>query len=182
MASILVVDYDPTWPRAFEEIYSQIWPALSDLATRVEHVGSTAVPGLAAKPVIDIDVVASPEHITDAITRLEGLGYRHRGDLGIPGREAFGAPSGTPRRHLYLCLEGSVPLANHITLRDHLRRSPSDAAAYGDLKKRLAVEFASDIDGYIRGKTDFILLVLQKNGFDREALENIEQRNLGPTV
>ncbi len=180
MASVVVVDYDPAWPGLFDEIHARVWPAVADVANRMEHVGSTAVPGLAAKPVIDIDVVVPPELIDEAIDRLADLGYEQRGDLGISGREAFDAPSGLPRHHLYLCREGSLALANHITLRDHLRATLLDARAYGDLKKGLAVEFADDIDGYCRGKTEFVLRVLEEHGFGREALDEIERQNQGP--
>lgn len=179
MASVIVLDYDPAWPETFERLRARVWPAVSDVASRIEHVGSTAVPGLAAKPVIDIDIVAPPGHIPHAIARLEGLGYAHRGDLGIPAREAFRTPPGLPEHHLYLCPEGSAALANHLALRDHLRSSPADARAYGDLKRRLAAEFADDMDAYVRGKTSFILAVLRKSGFAREVLEDISRQHDG---
>jgi GrpB-like predicted nucleotidyltransferase (UPF0157 family) len=180
MTSVVVVDYDSAWPGVFEEIRARVWPAVSDLANRVEHVGSTAVPGLAAKPVIDIDVVAPPHVIRDTIARLEALGYEHEGDLGVPAREAFRAPPDFPRHHLYLCPEGSVALANHIALREHLRSSPSDARAYGDLKKRLAREFTDDRDGYGRGKTQFILRVLLESGLGRDLVDEISRQTQGP--
>ena len=107
MGNVLVVDYDTAWPQGFAELRAYIWPALSDVASAVEHVGSTAVPGLAAKPVIDIDVVVPASLVPDGIARLAKLGYKHRGDLGIPDREAFSTPSGSPRHHIYLCPEGS---------------------------------------------------------------------------
>ena len=169
MSSVVVVDYDPAWPRLFEEIRAHVWPALADVATRIEHVGSTSVPGLAAKPVIDIDIVVPPGRVSEGIVRLEKVGYEHEGDLGVAGREAFRAPSGSPRHHLYLCSEGSPALTNHLTFRDHLRTTPADAQACGDLKRRLAVAFADDRDGYGRGKTEFILRVLQKQGSMRGA-------------
>ena len=81
----------------------------------VEHVGSTAVPGLAAKPIIDMDVVvAAPDNLSEAIERLATLGYVHRGNLGIDDREAFDSPQGLPAHHLYLCLGESAALANHL--------------------------------------------------------------------
>lgn len=181
MARVVVVDYDPSWPGLFDEVRAHVWPAVADVASRVEHVGSTAVPGLAAKPVIDIDVIVPAGLVPEAIARLEGVGYEHEGDLGVTGREAFRAPSGLPRHHLYLCPEGSLALANHIAVRDYLRRAPSDAQAYGELKKRLAVEFADDRDGYGRGKTEFILRVLQETGFATESLSDIHRQNQGPT-
>jgi GrpB-like predicted nucleotidyltransferase (UPF0157 family) len=90
---IIVCDYDEQWPAVFEQIARPIREAAGELDADVEHVGSTAVGGLRAKPVIDIDVVdASPAHVSITIDRLSALGYRHEGDLGIPGREALMAP------------------------------------------------------------------------------------------
>ena len=102
MAKITVVDYDPTWPTAFEAVRARVWQVVGDIAIAVEHVGSTSVPGLPAKPVIDIDVVVpTGAAVTVAIERLSTLGYRHLADLGIEGREAFAGPNMPPRHHLY---------------------------------------------------------------------------------
>jgi GrpB-like predicted nucleotidyltransferase (UPF0157 family) len=76
---IVVVDYDPEWPRIFEILRAAIWRAVADIAISIEHVGSTAVPGLSAKPVIDIDVVVPEREISTGITRLTTLGYLHQG-------------------------------------------------------------------------------------------------------
>jgi GrpB-like predicted nucleotidyltransferase (UPF0157 family) len=93
--TVRVVDYDPSWPRTFEALKAAIWPAVGSVALGVEHVGSTAVPGLAAKPIIDLDViVATAGQVPLAIERLATLGYVHRGNLGIAGREAFESPRG----------------------------------------------------------------------------------------
>ena len=126
---VIVVPYDPAWPEEFEKIRAHIWPAIQGAAECVEHVGSTSVPGLAAKPVIDIDIVISDEHHFPAVkAALESLGYWHNGDQGIPGREAFKYdPAQKPelmRHHLYVCAADSVELQRHLTLRDHLRTHP----------------------------------------------------------
>src|SRR5579862_585811 len=85
-----IVDYDPSWPTLFETLRSRLLLVVGDIADSIEHVGSTAVPGLAAKPIIDIDVVVEADtDVSLAIERLAVLGYQHRGDLGIEGREAF---------------------------------------------------------------------------------------------
>jgi GrpB-like predicted nucleotidyltransferase (UPF0157 family) len=177
MPLIVVVDYDPAWPQMFETLRARIEPALADIALAIEHVGSTAVPGLAAKPIVDIDVVVSPEHVATAIERLAELGYGHKGDLGVPGREAFAYPPDTPRHHLYVCPVGNTALANHLTVRDCLREHPDAAREYADLKKRLATTFADDVDGYVEGKSAFILDVLQWSGFDAVVLQDIERIN-----
>lgn len=180
MSEVIVLDYDPGWPHVFEEIRSFVWTAVSDIATAIEHVGSTSVPGLAAKPVIDVDVVVAEGDVATGIRRLTGLGYEHRGDLGIPGREAFGRPSGSPKHHLYLCPSGSPALANHLAIRNYLRTNPRVASAYGELKRRLAREFPRDIDGYVDAKTSFLVGILRKVGFPEDTLADIERMNLRP--
>ncbi len=165
MRTVVVVDYDRLWPEAFERVRSTVWPVVSDLALSVEHVGSTAVPGLAAKPIIDVSVVVRAEtDVPTAIERLATLGYSHRGNLGIEGREALDSPDGFPVHNLYLCTLHGLGLANHLAVRDHLRLHPETATAYGELKKRLAEQFPHDIDAYIDGKTDFLLRILRVAG------------------
>lgn len=175
---VLVVDYDPAWPDVFESLRQNVWPVIRDVAASVEHVGSTAVPGLAAKPVIDMDViVASPDRVLEAIARLSVLGYVHQGNLGIEHREAFRSPEGLPAHHLYVCLEGSAALENHLALRDFLRRNSTAVADYGRLKKKLASRFPSDMDSYTAGKTDYILGMLRSAGIPESRLQAIRDAN-----
>ena len=158
---IQVMDYNPEWPGHFAEVRDKVWPCVRDIAIRIEHVGSTAVVGLAAKPIIDLDVVIPRRSdLPFVVARLGGLGYQHRGDLGILDREAFRAPENHPAHHLYVCSQDSLALRNHIVFRDHLRAHPADAAAYSMLKKQLAEVCGGDIDRYVEGKTDFILSIL----------------------
>lgn len=182
MNEIIVVDYDPKWPHLFETLRGRIWSAVADIAISIEHVGSTSVPGLAAKPVIDMDVVVAERDVALGIARLTSLGYCHRGDLGVPQREAFHARPGSPPHHLYLCPSTSSALANHLAVRNHLRANPSVAQAYGGLKKRLAVDFAHDIEGYVDGKTSFLLGILSETGFSEIELARIERINRRPTA
>jgi GrpB-like predicted nucleotidyltransferase (UPF0157 family) len=176
--AIRVIDYSPEWPEIFCRLRERIWPSVSDFALRMEHVGSTAVAGLAAKPVIDIDiVVGSREEIPLAVTRLAKLGYAHLGNFGIEDREAFETPPDAPAHNLYVCPGDSAALRNHIALRDYLRAQPSDAAAYGRLKKKLAREFPGDIDGYVAGKTEFILAMLAKCEFLPDGGDSIQKAN-----
>ncbi|GII97594.1 GrpB family protein [Sinosporangium siamense] len=156
-----VVDYDPQWPRVFEELSQPIADVLGPLALRIEHVGSTSVPGLAAKPIVDLDVViASREDLAAVIERLRGLGYEHRGDLGIPGREAFTIPAGLPAHHLYVCAADNAELARHLAFRDHLRAHPDTVEAYANLKRTLATRFPDDRVAYTDAKTTFVEGVL----------------------
>jgi len=176
---VLVIDYDPSWPDMFEALRRRVWAALQGVALSVEHVGSTAVPGLAAKPIIDMDVIlASSDNTSETIERLATLGYLHRGNLGIEGREAFDSPQGLPAHHLYVCLQGNTALANHLVLRDFLRGDSAAVAEYSRIKKELAARFPTDIERYIAGKTDFILTVLRNAGFPESALRAIRDANL----
>jgi GrpB-like predicted nucleotidyltransferase (UPF0157 family) len=160
--AILIADYDPEWPALFARLRSGIEPALEGIASRIEHVGSTAVPGLAAKPIIDLDVVVpSVTDVPLAIERLASLGYVHEGDLGIVGREALRAPAALPKHHLYVCVHGSAALANHLAVRDALRADPALAQEYGRLKRRLAREVGSDRARYVAGKTVFLRAILK---------------------
>jgi GrpB-like predicted nucleotidyltransferase (UPF0157 family) len=177
---IIVVDYDPSWPGEFERLKAAIWPALADVATSIQHVGSTAVKGLAAKPVIDLDVVAPAHQLATCIARLATLGYQHQGDCGVPQREAFRSPAGSVSHHLYLCPETSPALANHLAIRDYLRNDAAQARAYGDLKKRLAIEFSNDRAGYVEAKTAFLVAILHKSGLAAETLAEIERINRRP--
>jgi GrpB-like predicted nucleotidyltransferase (UPF0157 family) len=161
--TVIIVNYDPRWPDLFQELRAPVVTVLSDLVVSVEHVGSTAVPGLAAKPIIDMDaVVPSVADIPEAIRRLAILGYVHRGDLGITGREAFTSPAEKPRHHLYVCALASEELRRHRSFRDYLLTHPDDARAYGALKKTAALRFAEDRGAYNEAKTRFVEAVLQR--------------------
>jgi GrpB-like predicted nucleotidyltransferase (UPF0157 family) len=161
MVEVRVEPADPGWPRLFEELRDRASAALGDLVVRIEHVGSTSVPGLVAKAVIDLDVVIrSRAELPAAIERLAAVGYTHVGDLGITGREAFKRPDGTPRHNLYLCAADSVELARHVRFRDYLRSHPDTATEYAVLKRELAERHRLDIDAYCEAKTAFIEGVL----------------------
>jgi GrpB-like predicted nucleotidyltransferase (UPF0157 family) len=178
MSRVEVERYNPEWPRTFERIRTLVWPAVQHAALGLEHVGSTSVPGLRAKPVVDACiVVASRRDIPHVVKALANLGYHHRGDLGVPDREAFGHPPSLPRHHLYASHRDSLSLRNHLGLRDYLRVHPEAANEYGELKEELARRFADDIDGYIAGKTEFILAILRKIGFTNEELATIRSIN-----
>jgi GrpB-like predicted nucleotidyltransferase (UPF0157 family) len=118
MKRVHVVAYDPEWPQIFERIRSYVWPTVHDVAIDVEHIGSTSVPGLSAKPVIDACiVVATRRDVKACIDRLASIGYVHRGNLGVPEREAFRRPDKLPRHHLYLSQRDSLSLKNHLGFR-----------------------------------------------------------------
>ncbi len=175
---IKVVDYDPGWELAFASLSALIWPVVEGCALRIEHVGSTSVVGLAAKPIIDIDiVVADPGAREKVISALAAIGYIHRGNLGIEGWEAFRAPeSDLPLHNLYVCLENCIAFKNHIAVREFLRANPDSAHEYSALKKQLAAR-TNDIEVYVDGKTDFLIRILEKQGFATDELMEIDSAN-----
>ena len=179
--TVIVEDYDPAWPRDFEMLRQRIWPKVAGVALRIEHVGSTSVPGLAAKPIIDMTiVVASRNDVPKTIERLALLGYVHRGNLGIDDREAFDHPADLRRHNLYVCPAETIGIVNQIAVRDYLRAHPEAAARYGALKKQLAEQFPGDINSYVFGKTDFVLEILRRAGLTAEQINKIERDNRRP--
>lgn len=163
--SVEVVAWSPDWAEQFEEVAETLRAAVAHIpGARVEHVGSTSVPGLAAKPVLDIDVIVDREHVPAAVAALARVGYVHRGDLGVADREAFHAPDRSPHRHVYVCTAGSMNVRNHLAVRDVLRRREDLREAYADVKRRLADDPAMDIDVYLAGKSVVLQEVLRASG------------------
>ena len=160
-APIVITEYDPRWTQEFQTIRSRIAESLGPLASAIEHVGSTAVPGLAAKPIIDLDVLLrSDAYLVQAINILSSLGYRHQGDLGVSGREAFRSPPDDFPHHLYVCSPTSQEYQRHLVFRDYLRAHPGDVTAFANLKRALAVKFSADREAYTRAKSEFVEEIL----------------------
>jgi GrpB-like predicted nucleotidyltransferase (UPF0157 family) len=158
---VVIVDYDDAWPIEFDRLRARALGLLGDMNVSVEHIGSTAVPGCSAKPIVDLDVaVPSASHVPEAVRRLEVGGYVHQGDLGVEGREAFAPPAGEPRHHLYVVVAGNEAHLRHTRLRDHLRRHPDDVRAYGALKRELARRYRDDRARYTEAKSEFIARIV----------------------
>lgn len=166
---VIVLPYDPAWKDAFEEIKGEIESALGDLILGVEHVGSTSVEGLSAKPCIDVDVVIQDYSVfAEVVRRLEAIGYSHEGDLGIRDREAF-RYSDKPHlltHHLYVCPRDSRELHRHLTFRDFLRSHPEAAKQYSQVKERAAQLFPEDMDQYIAYKSPCIARLYEQCGLE----------------
>jgi GrpB-like predicted nucleotidyltransferase (UPF0157 family) len=159
----VVVPYDSQWPEQFAALQRRVDAALSTIAHQTIHVGSTAVPGLAAKPIIDLDVVVPDRSLlAPAITALEAAGWRHKGDLGIPGREAFEPVPGPAYHHLYLVLAGSPAHQDHVDLRDYLRAHPAERERYAALKRTLEPLLGTDRDAYVTGKAGLVTELLER--------------------
>ena len=156
---VVVLPYDAQWGQDFLKIKDELIDALGQLAVSIEHVGSTSVQGLSAKPIIDVDVVIKDYSVLDSvIISLENIGYRYEGDLGIAGREAFkyDGKEHLRKHHLYVCPQDSAELHRHIAFRDYLRSHPEAAREYGRIKEEGARLYPFDIDGYIEYKSPFI--------------------------
>ena len=153
---IEIVDYDPRWPALAAEAISELTEALPGAFTRIEHFGSTSVPGLAAKPVIDLMAGVQDLAAAAALThKLARLGYRAM-DTGMSGRLFFYRDrDGQRTHHLHIVPDGTLDTRNEIVLRDYLRRNVQAAAEYGALKRNLAARSADGL-AYTNAKTEFI--------------------------
>ena len=161
--SIEVVAWSPRWAEQFDEVAGILREALTGVDAAVEHVGSTSVPGLVAKPILDVDVIVDATEVSAAVAALEAVGYEHRGDLGVAGREAFRAP-GPPRRNVYVCTAGTANVRNHLAVRDVLRTREDLRDAYASVKLALAADPDMDIDTYLAGKSAVLQEVLEVSG------------------
>ncbi len=174
---IEVVAYDPLWVAHFEQLKRWYEPMLLGVdVLAIEHVGSTSVPGLPAKPIIDLDIVIPREGIPRAIEVFESHGHVCRGDLGIADRYAFFISQAPFATNTYLVVEGSVALCNHLLLRQVLRESPELRREYAVIKRQLAAS-AADIGDYSSSKTEVIQRILKYGGMDEESLRLIRDQN-----
>lgn len=162
---VIIEEYNPEWKDKFEEIKAMLIPIIGDLSISIEHVGSTSIEGLSAKPIIDIDVVMESYSVFPEIKeRLENVGYKHEGNLGIESREAFkrAFQDEFMTYHLYVCPMDGKGYLEHIAFRDYLRTNDEARKEYQQLKIELAKKYAFDREAYCIGKTEFIRSILDK--------------------
>lgn len=173
---IRVVDYGPSWPSRFAALrdeYNAAFVQAGVAVLAIEHVGSTSVPGLSAKPIIDCDIVVSAEQVSSASAVLVGLGFEPEGELGIPQRWAFKEPPRLERTNTYVIVVGSRALRDHLRLRDTLRSDPELRDRYSAAKKRVGAT-AGSIEEYGEGKNAVIQQILAAAGradHERRALD-----------
>jgi GrpB-like predicted nucleotidyltransferase (UPF0157 family) len=173
---ITVAEYDPGWPERFEGLRREYAAALAAAGVPVvaiEHVGSTSVPGLAGKPVIDCDIVVAQADVAAASQVLIGLGFRPLGELGIPLRWAFKEPERLAGTNTYVIVDGSLSLRNHLALRDTLRADPVLRDEYAEVKRRVGAQ-AADIDEYGQGKNAMIQRILAAAGLTNQERSSID--------
>lgn len=166
MRNIIVVPYNPNWIEEFERIKSELSAVLNDIILSIEHVGSTSIPELYAKPIIDIDIVIESEKFDLVKARLTELGYKHEGNLGIEGREAFKYKDKPylMEHHLYVCDKDADELKRHLALREFLRANKEYREKYSKIKIEMALKYPNDIDNYLDGKQPVILEIYEKCG------------------
>ncbi len=162
--AVEIAGYDLAWPALFAREWGLIAGVLGDLVDAIEHVGSTAIPGLGAKPIIDIMVgVRTLAEGERGVRPLEALGYEYSGDGGIPDRHYFRKlTNGLRTHHIHMVRFGGDFWQRHILFRDYLREHPQEAQDYYGLKVRLAERFGTDRLGYNEAKTEFIEAALAK--------------------
>lgn len=165
--NVTVVDYDPLWPELFRAEARRIRDILNGNPVEIFHIGSTSVPGLRAKPIIDImPVVLDIEQVDERIGEFEAIGYKAMGELGIPGRRYFrkGGENRTHQIHAFQ-YDNVHAITRHLAFRDYLRSHPGVSAAYAALKSELAMRYPKDIGRYCDGKDSFVKRV------ERDALQ-----------
>jgi GrpB-like predicted nucleotidyltransferase (UPF0157 family) len=161
---VIMIPHDPTWMQKFQQEKNAIKKFLGNEAIAIEHIGSTAIPHILAKPVIDILISArNIEKIDTFNEKMAELSYTAHGEYGIPGRRFFTkGPYEKRTHHIHIFQQGDPQLARHLNFRDYMIAHPEEAKAYSDLKAKLAVQFTDDIAGYCRGKNDFIKAIDEK--------------------
>jgi GrpB-like predicted nucleotidyltransferase (UPF0157 family) len=188
MRNIVIEDYNIKWVKEFELLKRIYIQHMKHLNIDVQHVGSTSVPGCAAKPILDIDIIIDDvEKFKSIFNILNDLGYNHLGDLGVKRREAFKRKSNRVpyynnqdyqfAHNLYVCIEGTLSLENHLRFRDYLRKNREAVIEYSDLKKELATRYENDIENYCEKKTKFITDILTKTGLKKNDILEITLQN-----
>jgi GrpB-like predicted nucleotidyltransferase (UPF0157 family) len=190
--SVIIKPHDPAWIIEFQENKKILENILSNVPySSIEHVGSTSVPGLFAKPVLDIVIIIQPQYLTRADAALDAAGYTPLGDLGTPDRYVFRQPgyrkeeqangepghNGEMRRNTYVGIEGSIAVRNHIDVRNMLRDNEELRREYGEVKRKMVEGRVKNVDEYSEGKSEVVIKILQKAGWSEEDLDVVRGRN-----
>jgi GrpB-like predicted nucleotidyltransferase (UPF0157 family) len=176
MRKIEIVDYEPSWPAQYEAECALIRRALGDVLVEIHHIGSTAVPGLAAKPIIDILLEVEDLAALDALnSEMEAIGYNPKGEFGIPHRRYFPKGGDNRSHHVHAFVCGDSNVARHLAFRDYLRRHPDVVQEYAEVKRRVAQTCGNDSERYCSGKDAYVKRVEAmaiKEQVSIQALEN----------
>lgn len=190
---VVIEPHDPAWIDEFLRVRMDLQSVLEEIPiTAIEHVGSTSIPDLVAKPIIDIAIIATEKNVQAAFDALVMAGYTAIGIMGVPGRWAFQQPGyqagnqvdrswvkgGEMRRNTYVTIDGCISIRNQMDLKRTLLADEELRHEYGDVKKRLIESGVKDVDEYCVGKTDIILKILRKAGWNEADLEVVRGANL----
>ncbi len=158
---VRLVEYDTRWPALFAAEQHRILDQCGPLALRLEHIGGTSIPGMCAKPILDIAAGRPPDGSTQGyVAALIRAGYEHRGERGVPGREFF--HRGQPRAfHVHLVEEGGAHWCDYVALRDYLRAHAEAARQFADMKRVLAARFSHDREAYTNAKSSHVEEILR---------------------
>ncbi|MBR7554038.1 GrpB family protein [Allobacillus sp. GCM10007491] len=163
MRKVEVTAYNEKWPILFQEEAERLKNVFGVELLEIHHIGSTSIPGLSAKPIIDMmPVVKSIEKIDAVNEKMKELGYLPKGEFGIPGRRYFPKAKENRTHHVHIFQEGSSHIHRHLVFRDYLRSHPTERGRYGLLKVNLAKKFPTDMVSYIKGKENLIKELEQK--------------------
>ncbi|MBS4219932.1 GrpB family protein [Bacillus sp. FJAT-49711] len=156
--NVIVIDYNERWPDLYKREANEILEVFKNELVNIHHIGSTAVPNLKAKPIIDIMPIVKNIDVVDQFNgKMIGIGYEPLGEFGMKGRRYFrkGGENRTHQVHIFQA-DNTIEIERHLAVRDYLRSHGNEAFAYGKLKAQLAIQFPKDIEGYSLGKEEFV--------------------------
>lgn len=163
MRQVIVTPYQSSWPEAFQQAKEQLETIFGDHLLAIHHIGSTSVPGLSAKPILDIlPVVDSLDGIEAFDAAMEQIGYEAKGEFGMPGRRYYRKGGDNRTHHIHLYADGNPEIMRHVVFRDYLRQHPQEVEAYSTIKERLERQYPEDISAYIAGKDSFVKTMEQR--------------------
>lgn len=163
MRQVIVTPYQTSWPDTFEQEAARLRTVFGERLLAVHHIGSTSVPGLSAKPILDIlPVVDTLDGIEAFDAAMEAIGYEVKGEFGMPGRRYYRKGGDNRTHHIHLYATGNPEIARHVVFRDYLRHHPGEVRAYSDIKEQLATQYPTDISAYIAGKNLFVKAMEQR--------------------
>lgn len=189
---IIIEPHDPAWISEFNRTKGNLQKILSDVSIlSIEHVGSTSIPGLLAKPVLDIDIIVASESVPGASVALVKAGYTALGDQGVPFRFAFRQPvfqkadqtdesrgiRGEMRRNTYVIVDRCIALRNHLDLKRMLLENEELRDKYGEVKRGLVNGGVQSMSKYCKGKNEVVLKILERAGWDEDDLEEVSRAN-----
>lgn len=173
-SKITIEPYTPLWAKQFSDLANQLRPIFGSNLLAIHHAGSTSIPGLAAKPILDIFIGVTDITDVDRInSEMIALGFEAKGEFGIAFRRFFTRRSRSPQANIHVFEHDSTEIARHLLFRDYLIQHPDDRDEYVQLKQRLAQQYPNDIYHYVTGKSDFVKRIDRATGYQGEQLVQV---------